>query len=415
MNADLHFTYFTTVKNNKYYVVFSYKDENGVRKKKWEATNLPKNCLKRDLKSKEQEIISDFRERLKNSKTQQTHQLSKPTDVSDDMKFTDFLDFWLKTIKPTIAETTYDGYLSKINSIKRYFDETYPNIKLKDVGVMEIQGFYNDMYEDGLSANTIKHYHANIHKALKYAVKIDLVNKNESDKAEMPKIEKFEANYYNQEELMDLFDLFKNDRLFLVIKIAVYYGFRRSEVVGLKWDAIDLEESTITVKRKAQETKVEGELKVRIVKDLKNASSYRTLPLIPEIEDLLQEKRKRNALYAELLGKGYNHDNDDLICTDDMGNMITPRYVTDHFRYMIKKYGMKKIRFHDLRHSCASLLLANGVPMKAIQEWLGHSTYQTTADLYSHLDYESKKDAANVIANALGFDRNSAENEKPGL
>lgn len=108
----------------------------------------------------------------------------------------------------------------------------------------------------------------------------------------------------------------------------------------------------------------------------------------------------------EYLGKimkhDYCHDYDDYICTDNFGKLITPVYVTDHFASMIRKHRLKKLRFHDLRHSCASLLLASGVPMKAIQEWLGHSTFQVTADFYSHLEFNSKLDSADAIAQALG-------------
>lgn len=116
----------------------------------------------------------------------------------------------------------------------------------------------------------------------------------------------------------------------------------------------------------------------------------------------------------------YCHDYDDYICTDNFGNLITPVYVTDHFASMIRKHRFKKLRFHDLRHSCASLLLANGVPMKAIQEWLGHSTFQVTADFYSHLEFNSKLSSADAIAQALGAcnpdaeeSSSKADNNKP--
>ena len=135
---------------------------------------------------------------------------------------------------------------------------------------------------------------------------------------------------------------------------------------------------------------------------LKTRASYRTLPLIPYIGELLKEKKERNEYLSKLMKHEYCHDYDDYICTDKFDNLITPVYVTDHFASMIRKYRLKKLRFHDLRHSCASLLLANGVPMKAIQEWLGHSTFQVTADFYSHLEFNSKLSSADAIAQALG-------------
>ena len=140
-----------------------------------------------------------------------------------------------------------------------------------------------------------------------------------------------------------------------------------------------------------------GRLNQRVPK-----ASHRTLPLIPYIADVLKAKKEQDDYLSVVLKCGYDHEYDDYICTDELGKLITPNYVTDHFANVIKKYRLKKIRFHDLRHSCASLLLANGVPMKAIQEWLGHSTFHVTADFYSHLDFNSKIDSANTIANALG-------------
>lgn len=92
----------------------------------------------------------------------------------------------------------------------------------------------------------------------------------------------------------------------------------------------------------------------------------------------------------------------DFVCTDQEGKLIRPNFVTEHFDWLLTKYGLKHIRFHDLRHSCASLMVMNGVSMKQVQEWLGHSTFSTTADIYAHLDYKSKQGSAGVIANLLG-------------
>lgn len=126
------------------------------------------------------------------------------------------------------------------------------------------------------------------------------------------------------------------------------------------------------------------------------------LPLIPHIEKLLLDEKAKQEYYSNLLKDGYDTEYSDYICRDNFGKLITPNFVTDHFRYVINKNGMKKLRFHDLRHSCASLLLANGVSMKQIQEWLGHSTYNVTANFYSHLEYNSKIASADTISSVLG-------------
>lgn len=276
---------------------------------------------------------------------------------------------------------------------------------------MILQRFYNDMYNKGKSANAIKHYYADIHKALQYALKMNLVNCNESEKTERPKLQKYEATFYKPKELEKLFSTFSGDRLELVVLIASYYGLRRSEIIELKWYAIDFERQTLTVHEKAINYFGDGKEVIKFEKQLKTKSSYRTLPLIPYIAEVLKNKKQNNEVISKFLGYAYNHDYDEYICTDNFGNLITPNYVTNHFRNMIKKHKFKKIRFHDLRHSCASLLLANGIPMKAIQEWLGYSTFHIIADFYSHLDFNSKIDSANTIAKILGNQCNAEASE----
>ena len=101
-------------------------------------------------------------------------------------------------------------------------------------------------------------------------------------------------------------------------------------------------------------------------------------------------------------GRCYNRNYLDYICVDEMGTLLSPNYVSSAFSKLLEKHGLRHIRFHDLRHSCASLLLANGVPMKQIQEWLGHSDFSTTANIYAHLDYSSKLSSAEAMVNGLG-------------
>ena len=116
---------------------------------------------------------------------------------------------------------------------------------------------------------------------------------------------------------------------------------------------------------------------------------------------LLHKKKIENN--KKLCGDSYNKKYKDYICVDNTGKIFRPEYITDHFSLLLTKQKLRHIRFHDLRHSCASLLLAKNIPMKAIQEWLGHSTYSTTANLYTHLESNTKNVSANVLANAISF------------
>ena len=141
---------------------------------------------------------------------------------------------------------------------------------------------------------------------------------------------------------------------------------------------------------------------VPVVSDvMKNKTSCRTLPLIPAVEEELLKQKEKQQLYRKLFKKSYSTEYPDFVCTDQEGKLIRPNFVTEHFDWLLTKYELKHIRFHDLRHSCASLMVMNGVSMKQVQEWLGHSTFSTTADIYAHLDYKSKEGSAGVIAGLL--------------
>lgn len=127
----------------------------------------------------------------------------------------------------------------------------------------------------------------------------------------------------------------------------------------------------------------------------------RTLPLVPVFRERLLKQQELQKDYRRVCGSCYNKQYLDYICVDKMGNLVTPQYVTDAFPKFLEKHNLRKIRFHDLRHSCASLLLANGVSMKQIQEWPGHSDFSTTANVYAHLDFSSKLSSANAMIDGL--------------
>ncbi len=380
-------------KNNIYQVVLNYKDINGKRKQKWVSTGLSeKGNNKRLANQKMQEILADFKESI-----------SSPTLKTDDKLFTTYLKEWLLSVKNTIEENTYDSYKVIVNKICDYFEDK--NILLNDLKPVEIQNFYTHLYSKELTGNTVLHYHNVIRKALQTALKLDLILSNPADRVERPKKEQFIGSFYSQSELNTLFTFIKNDPLKIVIYLTSFYGLRRSEVLGLKWEAFNFEDKTITIKHKAIETRKDNKRVILLKDKTKNQSSYRTLPLVDDIIVLLQEHKKQIDENRKLCGNSYNKKYLDYICVDSMGKLFRPEYVTDHFTLIMNKNKdvLRKIRFHDLRHSCASLLLAKGIPMKEIQDWLGHSTYSTTANIYAHLEKDTKNKSANVLSNVLTF------------
>lgn len=153
-------------------------------------------------------------------------------------------------------------------------------------------------------------------------------------------------------------------------------------------------------KKKVQKTD-NAQFEEDIISQIYICSIMRTLPLVPAFKEKLLAHKKQQDEYRRVCGKCYDKRYLDYICVDEMGTLISPHYLTSAFPKLLDKNGLRHIRFHDLRHSCASLLLSNGVSMKQIQEWLGHSDFSTTANVYAHLDYNSKLSSADAMVSGL--------------
>ena len=181
----------------------------------------------------------------------------------------------------------------------------------------------------------------------------------------------------------------------------VSFNTRRSEILGLSWDkSIDFSTNTIIIQHKVTQATIDNK-RVVVKKDkMKNKSSYRSLPLIDNIRELLLKEKDRQDKNKELYGNTYKNANN-YICVKDDGELLKPDTITDKVPNFIESVGLRRITLHNLRHSCASILLANGISMKETQEWLGHSSYNTTANIYAHLDTSAKEKSANTMNNIL--------------
>ena len=372
-------------KNGLYYMVVSYPDVAGKRKTKWFSTGLP---IKGN-KKKAEKMLMDLRKDY----------VPKEKPLEQTILFSDFMLQWLEIVKPTIAITTYSSYCNMVTGvIVPYFKEK--GITLGALKATDIQAFYMDQLKR-VSASSVIHYHANIHKALKYATKIELIPSNPADKVERPKKSRFVGSFYDSEEVERLFAAAKGTNLEIPIFLGAFYGLRRSEALGLKWSAIDFQNNTVTIRHTVTTCLLDGKC-VQVAQDTtKTKSSMRTLPLVPAFKEKLLSHKKQQEEYRRVCGRSYDKRYLDYVCVDEMGTLISPHYLTAAFPKLLEKNGLRHIRFHDLRHSCASLLLANGVPMKQIQEWLGHSDFSTTANVYAHLDYNSKLSSADAMVTGL--------------
>ena len=322
-------------KKGYYYAVLNYKDYTGKRKSKWVSTGLPVKGNKRRAEKILADIKRDFVP-------------EEPKRIEASMLFSDYMESWLNIIKGSVAVPTYSSYSEIVNkNIIPYFRER--KITLQGLTAKDIQAFY--LHElQRVSASTVIHYHANIHKALKYAVKIDLIEVNPADKVERPKRKQYVGSFYDADEINALFEAAKGTKLELPILFGAFYGLRRSEAVGLKWDAIDFEENTIVIRHTVTQCNVDGK-KVIVASDTtKTKSSRRTLPLVPFVKERLLALKEEQAENRRLCGRSYIKEYLGYVCVNEIGDLIKPSYVTRSFSKLLQANGFRHIRFHDLRH-----------------------------------------------------------------
>jgi integrase len=358
----------------------NFKNGDGKRKQKWIALDIEVKNNKRKAEQALNKLISEYEK--------------SKIIVTDKQRFTVFYENWLKTMKNSVKPTTYDNYCIIYNRhIKPYFNER--SINLDSLTPMQLQEYYNSLLEKGLSANTVHKHHANIHKALDYAMKMNIIAYNPADRVTIPKSKRYTGNFYTEEQLKQVIQTFKGNEIESCVFLTANYGFRRSEVLGLKWDAVDFENNTICVHHTAV-AKKGGTL---YDDTTKNKSSMRTLPLTESVRKYLLDLKAHQQEMKELFGSCYN-DND-YICKFDDGHMFRPDYVSHKFKVGLERSDLPVIRFHDLRHSSASLLIKAGFNLKEVQEWLGHADISTTGNIYAHLQFSSKVSMAEKINSAL--------------
>ena len=399
-----------------YRMMFSYTDEYGDLQRFSETTGLSvtkgnqrkaEKLLNEKIKEHEAQLINEilFMQRRKNG----------------EIPVTDLMEEWLESVNPLtnkknktgIKLNTFGGYQTNIQKyVAPWFHKR--GIMLCDLTADHINNFYDDMLES-LKATSIHKFHANISKALKYAVRKGYIDSARiiMERVNRPKAEKFYGKFLRQSEVEELYEAVKGHKLELGVLLGAYYGLRRSEIVGLRWESINFENDTITIEHTVTMATVNGECIISADDTTKNRSSLRTLPLTPVLRAKLLSVQAEQEHYRKLCGRSFNKEESKYIYTDTLGNRIKPGYLTGQFPVFLKKNGFRHIRFHDLRHSCASLLLANGVSLKQIQDWLGHSTFKTTADTYAHLESDSKLAAAAALTwinnTSLAQDANDAQ------
>ena len=389
-------------KNGKFYLVLRIPDSTGKLHQKWVSTGLPvqgnQRRAKQLLDAKLVELQADYDRR--------SRQAGWAVAEVGEVPFDEVVRRWMTRKRSEVAPSTFEGYEHITARLLPYFRKL--DLTMDEISPTVLESYCEFLSDAGLSANTVQHHLTLIRSVFNDEIRNGAPILNPVKCVKAPRVETFQGETLSVEQIEQLFRLFEGDPIEDIVRIGVIYGLRRSEVLGIRWSAIDDEKGTLSINHKVTEGMVDGRHQIYTEDKLKTKSSFRTLPLIPAVRALLDEQRARQEEYRRLFKKSYCTEYLDYVCTDEMGRLFRPNYITDHFKLLLKQHGLRHIRFHDLRHSCASLLLSQGIPMKQIQEWLGHSTFATTADIYSHLDFNSKLESAQAISDAFAAEPESA-------
>ena len=299
--------------------------------------------------------------------------------VYDDENMTvgEYLDRWLKgSVRGSVRQSTYDRDASLVNNHLR---PALGEIKLKKLSAVHVQGFYRDRIDAGLSPSTVHKMHAILHKALSQAVKWNMVSRNVTEAVSPPRPAPKEMSPLSPEEARRLLRATRGDRLEALYILGVTTGMRQGELLALRWQDVDVKNRTVSVRRTL--TRSGGRVEIG---EPKTKKSRRSIRLTSRAVEALEEHLKRQLQEIGILGDRY--EDQGLLFTTGTGSPINPSNLRQRsFAQLLKKAGLPHIRFHDLRHTCATLLLSKGTHPKFVQELLGHATVAITLDTYSHV------------------------------
>lgn len=310
--------------------------------------------------------------------------------------FTEYMTKWLDYIKDHVKKNTYRTYeMYTINHIIPYFKNK--KILLKDLKAKQIEQFLTEKHKNGLSARTVKHIKGIISNAMNEARREELIIINPVELVRRtPKVEKNTVKALTPEQSKMFLNGFRNTQLFIPVMLGLYFGLRRSEVIGLTWNNIDFENKKIIISQTVTQ-EVGGD---EFSKTTKTDSSRRALP-IPDY------------VYTELIAEKKRKPDSVFVCTYDNGERMKANYLTKNYRVIADRNGFVDFRFHDLRHTAASNLLEAGHTPVEVQHWLGHSSAKTTLDIYSHITSNSAFKRMSETVNGLFTEETVIINETP--
>ncbi|GAE35706.1 tyrosine-type recombinase/integrase [Halalkalibacter akibai] len=361
-------------KTNKYYYTIDIRTKEN-RKRKVKKNFKTKKEAKRALELAMEELQKE--ERVKDSQKEGTWTLGS------------YFDYWLKTYaKSNTAPNTFRGYEG---IIRVHLKPDLGHIKLHDLTINQIQDYYTDKLEQ-VSAQTVKHHHRLLCKMLNDAIDWEFLTKNVALKAKPPKPERFKPTFYSKEELNHLFEAAKASTVYHpIIFTGGHTGARLGELRALQWDDIDFHARKVSITKSAYMEK-NGKT---LIRDLTKGKKDRTIIFGKNLMVFLKSHFERYQEMKTLLGETFNPNN--LVFFNAIGDYIKPRELHRAYKNAIKRSGLSDARFHDLRHSHATILLKKNVHPKIVSERLGHSKPSITLEIYSHATSSLQEEAAHVF------------------
>lgn len=301
--------------------------------------------------------------------------------------------------KNEIKETTFSSYMGVYH--KHIENSKLGKMRLDKVSVECLQKYYSDKIKEGYNSKTVRSIETIINSALEMAVKTRLIQENVNHYTTIPKKIRYEAATLTQEEVKRLLSDAKNDELYPIVITTIYTGMRKGEVMALKWENVDFKERRIYVRHSLcrvvdEEVDSKGHRHARyMLMEPKTKKSVRMIPMLDEVYEALMEQKRRQEIEKEKCKEVYQ--NQGLVFADCMGDFLPQRSFMDKYHDFLEKYNVRNVRFHDLRHTFASLLIEEDVSMKVVQELLGHSTITTSMDIYTHISDKKKEEALKLI------------------
>ncbi len=300
----------------------------------------------------------------------------------------DFIQQWLEIHKSTLAPKTGLQYE---HLIQNYIVPQLGKIKLRELNLNRIEAHYLALQKSGASARTIRYVHAILRKCLNDAARRGYLGYNPTQGAILPRIEQKEMVFLDEGEVLQFLITIQESPHNALYTLAIKTGMRKGELLALKWTDLNWQRGTIRVQRQVQRIKEQG----LVFRPPKTRAGRRTIQLGEKTLETLQEQLERCKLLKSAASDSWKENN--LIFPSTVGTPLGGSNISKDFKAQLKKAGVKDIRFHDLRHTAASLMLNNGVPVIVVSKILGHSKTSTTLDIYGHLIPVMQEQAARVM------------------